>query len=177
MHSVFPGICNTYMNIFSSGKYCRPSNGLGDLLRSYICSRSRSRSRPMGCLRFVSDESNDEDASVSAVLVLFFAFCVGLNDSCLISSNAQKVLSSPSPRVLRLIILLSGEQSVISAREEALMPELQDALRRWFSLVGEAFMLVSLPLPLPGLSNDPRDDNPLKEKDRRWVLDGEVADE
>jgi len=128
------------------------------------------------CVGCVSDESNDEDGSVSAVFVLFLIFCVGLNDSCLISSNAQKVLSSPSPTVVRLIILLSGEQSVMSERNKALMPELQDALRGCLALVAEAFMLVSL--PLPGLS-DPRDDKPLplKEEDRRCVLDGEVADE
>ena len=166
-------ICNTYM-------YCRPSNGLGDLLKSCCAkSRSRSRSRPMGlvfCLGWcVSDESNDEDGSVSAVFVLFLVFCCGLNDRSLISSNAQKVWSSRPPTVVRLIILLSGEQSVMSERNKALMPELQDALRGCLALVAEAFMLVSL--PLPGLSNDPRDDNPLKEKDRRWVLDGDVADE
>ena len=66
----------------------------------------------------------------------------------------------------------------MSEREEALMPELQDARRRSSALVGVDFNLISS--SVSGLPN-PRDGNPnpvKDEEDRRCVLDdGGVADE
>ncbi len=123
----------------------------------------------MGCLSDES-ESNDDAKSVSIVLALFLVFCVGLNDSCLISSNAQKLASSPSPppRVLRLIILLS-------TRDEGMVPVLQDTLRGLSaSLVGDDLVLMLL--SVSELPNS-RDGIPLKDEDRRCVLGDEVGDE
>ncbi len=128
----------------------------------------------MGCLSDES-ESNDDPTSVSAVLALFLVLVsrIGLNDSCLISSSTRKLASSPPPRVLRLIILLSGEQSAMSARDEGMVPELQDTLR------GFSASLVGADLVLMLLSELPksRDDIPLKDEDRRCVLGDEVGDE
>ena len=119
----------------------------------------------MVCLSDES-ESNDDAKSVSIVLALFLVFCVGLNDSCLISSNAQKLASSPPPRVLRLIILLSD-------RDEGMVPVLQDTLRGFSaSLVGDDLVLMLLS-ELP----KSRDGIPLKDEDRRCFVGDELGDE
>lgn len=80
----------SYMNIFSSGKYCRPNNGLGDPI--LISSNCWMRSRPMlsPCSSCVSAvDAVDVDDAVSA---LFFVFRGGLNDSCRIISSAREEL-------------------------------------------------------------------------------------
>lgn len=124
---------------------------------------------PIGCPSDES-ESNDDPTSLSAVLALFMFFCGGLNDSCLISSYARKLLSSsPLPRVLRLVIL-SGVHGF--ALDEAMVPEFQETLRGLSVLVGDDIVLVLL----TGLPNS-GDGNPLKDEDRRCVLGDELGDE
>ena len=54
---------------------------------------------------------------IDGLALFFLMFHGGLNDSCLISSNALKLSS------LRVIMLLSGERCLVSAREVAVMPE------------------------------------------------------
>ncbi len=98
------GSIHYIMNMSPSGKYCRPTKGLGGESSTYL------RSKPMGLVFcFLGDDDDDDDEAVLSLSIPFFEFFPrGLNDSCLMSSSAHTLLLSPFLHLLNLSGL-SGE--------------------------------------------------------------------